>query len=571
MTTEASLYNQLAQLLAPHHPPKDNFENEVYRQQQRLIVEVGYLLGWVIIITTMLVAAVFAPTAPTWKILIWAGPLWTYSAFILFSFRKLRGKKQPKKVSGKLLKFSEYGGFLVGGQYSLAVLLFPNGSATAELFAVAMTAGMGAGVTSVMSTLPRFCFRFLAGAALFLTTNTILRMIGSGPSQVGGDLYYILLFEGLVVVLFAALIVGATKNHQRLVRLVSTTQQSREARETLFNAIEATTDAFALLSSGDDIKIANRNHSAWFPKASDVLRSDSDSYTLENGRRVKRASQELENGDKVVVHSDITDLYNKQVELERARQEAEEADHAKSRFLSGMSHELRTPLHIIIGYSSLMEEQSNITFSKEEMKENSTRIHRAGRDLLKFVDNMLEYSQIEQQFTQGSFELVPLHEVLEQQIAQKLKSEPKLKRSQISLGAEKSAGEVVVNSELANRIISELLENAVKFRGQDDPRVIVRAGMASGHIIVSVTDFGRGMSEEMLENAFIPFSSKNKNNVPDSSGIGLSLCRHVARLAGGDVRLISEVDKGTTAYWILGQRSYQSSNVSEDLIDRAAS
>ncbi|MEO1407201.1 MAG: HAMP domain-containing sensor histidine kinase [Pseudomonadota bacterium] len=265
----------------------------------------------------------------------------------------------------------------------------------------------------------------------------------------------------------------------------------------------------------------------------------------------------MDNGDKVVVHSDITDLYNKQLELERARREAEQADHAKSRFLSGMSHELRTPLHIIIGYSSLMEEQSNITFSTEEMKENSTRIHRAGRDLLKFVDDMLEYSQIEQQFTQGSYELVSLQGVVEQQIATRLKEDSNLKRSHISFGAEKAAKEVMVNSELANRVIAELLDNAVKFRGQKDPRVIVRLGIAGGRTIVSVTDFGFGMDEEALECAFIPFSSKNKNGVPDSSGIGLSLCRHVARLAGGDVRLISEVDKGTTAYWVLGPRSFQ--------------
>ncbi|MEO0882985.1 MAG: HAMP domain-containing sensor histidine kinase [Pseudomonadota bacterium] len=543
----------------------------MYRQQQTLIVEVGGLMGWVIVATTTLITAVFLPSIEPMTLAIWAGPLLLYASFMIYSFRVLRKRKQPQRVSGKLLKFSEIGALLVGGQYGLSVFLFSNGSATAELFVIAMTAGMGAGVASIVSTLPRMCLRFLIGNSSFLIVNAVMRIILLGDGGISNDQYFILAFEGLVLVLYVALIIGALKNYQRLVRLISTSQESREARETLFNAIEATTDAFALISAENDVKIANKNHTLWFPSATAALRSETDSYTLENGRRVKRARHKIENGDVVVVHSDITDLYNKQVELERARLEAEQADHAKSRFLSGMSHELRTPLHIIIGYSSLMEEQSNISFSVDEMKENSTRIHRAGRDLLKFVDDMLEYSQIEQQFTQGSYELVSLRSVVEQQIATKMASDPQLKRSHISFGAERSASEVMVNSELANRVIAELLDNAVKFRGPQDPRVIVRLGIAGGRTIVSVTDFGRGMDEEALENAFIPFSRTNKNGVPDSSGIGLSLCRHVARLAGGDVRLISEVDKGTTAYWVLGPRSYQTSDSTGDIAESLAS
>ncbi|MEM8635504.1 MAG: histidine kinase dimerization/phospho-acceptor domain-containing protein, partial [Pseudomonadota bacterium] len=532
MTPEISLSNQVVQLFAPHCPPRDNFENAVYRQQQTLIVEVGALMGWVIVITTTLAGLVFLPSTSPSKLAIWAGPLLLYAIFMIVSFRRLRKRKQPKQVSGKLLKYSEVGGFLVGLQYGLSVLIFPNGSATAELFAIALTAGMGAGVASIVSTLPRMCIRFLAGTTSCLVANAAIRSIGSGHGHMANDLYYILSFEGLTLVLYAALMVGSLKNYNRLVRLISTTQESREARETLFNAIEATTDAFALISSDNDIKIANKNHLAWFPNVETAMQGRQDGYTLEDGRRVNRATHDMENGDKVVVHSDITDLYGKQLELERARREAEQADHAKSRFLSGMSHELRTPLHIIIGYSSLMEEQSNITFTTEEMKENSTRIHRAGRDLLKFVDDMLEYSQIEQQFSQESYEQVSLREVVQQQIASKLKADTTLKPSHISFGAEKSASEIMVNSELANRVIAELLDNAVKFRGQKDPRVIVRLGSAGGRTIVSVTDFGHGMDEEALENAFIPFSSKKTNGVPDSSGIGLSLCRHVAKLAG---------------------------------------
>jgi len=571
MTREASLSKQLLQLFSPHRPPADNFENAVYRQQQTLIVEVGSLMGWVMVITTSLITAVFFTSVEFWKIAMWSGPLWVYAAFQITSFRRLRTRKQPKKVSGKLLKYSEVGAFFIGAQYGLAVLLLPNGSPTAELFAIAMTAGMGAGVASIVSTLPRMCIRFLTGAASFLVINGIWRTIRVYGADFTSDLYFIAAFEGLVIVLYIALIVGSMKNYERLVRLVSTTQESREARETLFNAIEATTDAFALISSDDEIKIANKNHLTWFPHNEFTLNSETDAYTLENGRRVKKASHDMDNGDTVIVHSDITDLYNKQLELERARREAEQADHAKSRFLSGMSHELRTPLHIIIGYSSLMEEQSNITFSMDEMKENSTRIHRAGRDLLKFVDDMLEYSQIEQQFTQGSFELVSLRSVVEQQISAKLGSQQDLKRSHISFGAEKSAANIMVNSELANRIIAELIDNAVKFRGQHDPRVIVRLGVAGGRTIVSVTDFGCGMTQEVLDNAFVPFSKQNKNGVPDSSGIGLSLCRHVARLAGGDVRLISEVDKGTTAYWVLGPRSFQTAGGENEVIDSIAS
>ena len=108
----------------------------------------------------------------------------------------------------------------------------------------------------------------------------------------------------------------------------------------------------------------------------------------------------LENSGAVIAHTDITELkrldrklQDKNVELERARFEADRANQAKSAFLSSMSHELRTPLNSILGFAQLIE--SGITPPTPAQKKSIGQILKAGWYLLELIDEILDLAVIE--------------------------------------------------------------------------------------------------------------------------------------------------------------------------------
>lgn len=557
------LFQQLKELIRPHRPPRDAFENAVYCHQQSLIVHVGIIMGSVILLNSTLVALLFITTAPYWKLAIWLLPNWAYGGFLVLSMGNLAKRPPPVKTSGRLLNAAEWGGLFVGGYFGFAYTLFADGNQTAELFLMALTAGMGAGVCAVMNTLPRFCFRFLIGSSLPLIGHTIFIDAGLIELRADGSASYSLIFASLSIVLFIALMAGVIQNYKRLLVLIKATQDSREAREYLMNALESTNDAFVIMTGEGEVRVANNNHKKWFSESDEWKNRQNQSFEVSSGRIVQQRRYQIQNGDIVIVHTDITDLHEKNIDLDRARQEAEVADEAKSRFLSTLSHELRTPLNIIIGFSSLMDENSKVQTSYEEMRSNSTRIHQAGRELLKLIENMLEYSRIGQSDFHEDASYVAVQDITKEVLKDLANSDSQMDHRDISLSFQKATSDINIREDHAKKIIGELLLNASKFRGDTDKRIILRCGfMDDGKLVFSVTDFGIGISEKDLNNIFEPFfqSGRLHNSTHEGTGIGLTLCRHLARVGGGDLKVRSKPGQGTTAYWIVGENAMEQEN-----------
>src|SRR5262249_1272784 len=117
---------------------------------------------------------------------------------------------------------------------------------------------------------------------------------------------------------------------------------------------------------------------------------------------VRVSEQRTPDGSTVVVYTDISELKQRQEELEEAMQQAETANRAKSAFLANMSHELRTPLNAIIGLTEMMG--SNVSrFGPDKALEPLRRVHRAGKHLLELINQVLDLSKIEA----GKLELNP--------------------------------------------------------------------------------------------------------------------------------------------------------------------
>ncbi len=109
---------------------------------------------------------------------------------------------------------------------------------------------------------------------------------------------------------------------------------------------------------------------------------------------VRISKRKIPDGGTVAVYTDITELKQRQVELERAKSHAESANEAKSQFLASMSHELRTPLNAIIGYSEMLIEEAR-DHEDEELVPDLDKIASAGRHLLSLINDILDLSKIE--------------------------------------------------------------------------------------------------------------------------------------------------------------------------------
>ena len=128
---------------------------------------------------------------------------------------------------------------------------------------------------------------------------------------------------------------------------------------------------------------------------------------------VRVSEQRTPDGSTVVVYTDISELKQRQEELEEAMQQAEAANRAKSAFLANMSHELRTPLNAIIGLSEMMV--TNVArFGTEKAVDPLRRVHRAGRHLLELINQVLDLSKIEAGKLELNLEMVNIPRLVDE-------------------------------------------------------------------------------------------------------------------------------------------------------------
>ena len=232
-------------------------------------------------------------------------------------------------------------------------------------------------------------------------------------------------------------------------------------------------------------------------------------------------------------------------ELQSRTTEAEEASRAKNDFLSVISHELRTPLNAIMGYADLLllgipERVSNRAL------EQVRRIRNAAGHLLGLIEEVLTFSR-----TEAGDERLNVHPVDAAEIAHEAASFIKpLARDKgllLHVNVADDLPALETDDVKLRQILLNLLTNAVKFtdRGQIDLEVFRDDGQA----VFVVRDTGRGMPAEQLDRVFEPFwqaESAHTRSV-GGTGIGLTVVQRLVSLLGGDVRIESEVDVGTTA------------------------
>jgi len=233
-------------------------------------------------------------------------------------------------------------------------------------------------------------------------------------------------------------------------------------------------------------------------------------------------------------------------ELEAARIAADDANRAKSQFLTTMSHELRTPLNAIGGYVQLMEMevQGPIT---EKQRQSLKRIMSSQRHLLQLVNAVLDLARIEAGRLEYRLEPVDVEAMVAGVVPM---VEPQLAEGQLKLTHSVEPGLCVrADREKAQQVLINLLTNAVKFTPEGgEVSVQARVDDSSRLVRIEVRDTGIGIPPEQLPRVFEPFVQvpSQERREREGTGLGLAISRDLARGMGGDLTASSSLGAGST-------------------------
>ncbi len=250
----------------------------------------------------------------------------------------------------------------------------------------------------------------------------------------------------------------------------------------------------------------------------------------------------------IVMLHDITERKCAEANLIRAKEQAEFADRAKSEFLANMSHELRTPLNAVIGFSSVMAEETFGPIGKPRYRQYAVDIRDSGEHLLAIINDILDLSRIETGNIQLSEDIVDVAKTL-------LKCgrmiEARAAESDVKLAMKIAAPvpRIRADERMLRQMLLNLLSNAVKFtRPGGCVTVSAKAG-DDGCLTLSIADTGIGIAEEDLPKALAPFGQVDGalDRKFEGAGLGLTLVKSLVELHGGKLKIDSRVNVGTTA------------------------
>ncbi|MEZ4318465.1 MAG: response regulator [Myxococcota bacterium] len=234
------------------------------------------------------------------------------------------------------------------------------------------------------------------------------------------------------------------------------------------------------------------------------------------------------------------DLAATEMALQQAREQALEADRAKSAFLANMSHELRTPLNAILGYAELLREDVD---GHPEIVRDLDRIRNAGSHLLGLISDVLELARIEAGKAEVYYESTPLQPLIETAL-ESIATTADRRGNQVVLG-DLPAIDIVTDVAKLDTVLGRILQNAAKFTESGEIRVDVSVDAAGLHIHVS--DTGIGMSAEQTRTIFREFSQGDASTTRKygGTGLGLTIALKLTRLLGGDIQVESQLKQGS--------------------------
>ncbi len=253
--------------------------------------------------------------------------------------------------------------------------------------------------------------------------------------------------------------------------------------------------------------------------------------------------------------------------LQKAKDVAEQANRSKSQFLANMSHELRTPLNAIIGYSEMLQEDAQDQGCNDFIPDLQ-KIYSAGKHLLGLINDILDLSKIEAGKMDLYLETFNLADVI-QEVVSTVQPLVQKHNNTLIVQCEADLGSMYADLTKLRQNLFNLLSNASKFteqgtitltvsrnggtRGQDQTSDAVVMSQSAASILFTVADTGIGMTPAQVDRLFQPFTQADTSTTRKygGTGLGLAITQRFCQMMGGDITVESTIGAGSKFTMVL--------------------
>ncbi|WP_321372811.1 ATP-binding protein [uncultured Draconibacterium sp.] len=273
----------------------------------------------------------------------------------------------------------------------------------------------------------------------------------------------------------------------------------------------------------------------------------------ERNDEIETMNQELEETNKGVVALN-RELEDKAIAIEKAKQEAIQANKAKSEFLANMSHEIRTPMNAILGFAEIMESK----IEDDALKQYASAISSSGSALLNIINDILDLSKIEAGKTELKYHAVKLQSLLNE-VGQIFKHKADEKQIEFIVEVNETVpGTIVIDDVRLRQILINLVGNAIKFTESGFVKLKVEQETTAGNqekhnLHFTVQDSGIGIDKDQQQLIFGAFEQQKNQNINKygGTGLGLTITKRLVDMMNGTIWVESESGNGSTFHVIL--------------------